>query len=69
MLGQVRTVGAAQRPVIIFILFVVFIVAVPLEESLSASDAGDAHDESPPRARTVDGSREDIVLGIMHRED
>lgn len=46
-----------------------FIVAVPRQGCPSTSDAGDAHDESPPRALAVDARREDTVLGIMHREE
>jgi hypothetical protein len=45
------------------------IVAVPRQGCPSKSDAGDAHNELPPRALAVDASREDTVLGIMHRED
>ena len=66
MLGQVRAAGAAQRLLVILILFVVLLVAIPRQECSSTSDAGEAHDESPPRVRTVGASREDIVLGTIH---
>lgn len=66
VLGQVRAAGAAQRLVVIFILLVVLLVAAPRQECPSTSNAGEAHDESPPRAGTVDASREDSVLGTIH---